>query len=44
MCTCIIYCLHVVGYNMFRPTLAVLGYITGIPSVYLNYNGPVVLV
>jgi hypothetical protein len=27
----------VVGYNMFRPTLAIFRYITGIPSVYLNY-------
>jgi hypothetical protein len=32
MCTCIIYCLHVVGYNMFRPTLAIFRYITGIPG------------
>jgi hypothetical protein len=44
MCTCIIYCLHVVGYNMFRPTLAIFKYIAGIPGVYLNYNGSVVLV
>jgi hypothetical protein len=33
MCTCIIYCLHVAGYDVFRPTLAIFRYITGIPSV-----------
>jgi hypothetical protein len=44
MCTCIIYCLHVAGYDMFRPTLALFKHITGIPSVYLNYNGSVVSV
>jgi hypothetical protein len=35
MCTCTIYCLHVAGYNMFRPTLAIFRYITRIQSVLL---------
>jgi hypothetical protein len=34
----------VVSYDMFRPTLAIFRYITGIPGVCLNYNGSVVLV
>jgi hypothetical protein len=46
MCTCTIYYLHVAGYDMFRPILAIFRYIisTGIPSVYSNYNGSVVSV
>jgi hypothetical protein len=41
MCTCIIYCLHVAGYNMFRPTLAIFRFITGIPSVPIPIPVPI---